>query len=95
VAIETVGVRDQAIDRGIGHCSIPPESTDASGLVTNAMEVCQALTLTSAPTEDDMHPRKIVINAFLRRGAHVTATQGRKKVYWGGFPTRPNYVLLI
>ncbi len=46
----------------------------------------------SAPVEDDNHPRKIVLNAFMRRGAKVVATQGRNKVHWGGFPARAGYV---
>jgi hypothetical protein len=45
----------------------------------------------SAPRDDDSHPRKMVLNAFLRRGFGVAATQGRKIAYWGGFPTRPGY----
>jgi beta-lactamase superfamily II metal-dependent hydrolase len=45
----------------------------------------------SAPPDDDTHPRKMVINAFLRRGAMVIATQGRSKVHWGGFAKRPGY----
>ena len=46
----------------------------------------------SAPKEDDQHPRKIVLNAFMRRGARVIATQGANKVHWGGFPPRSGYV---
>jgi beta-lactamase superfamily II metal-dependent hydrolase len=45
----------------------------------------------SAPAEDDSHPRKMVLNAFIRRGGRVTITQGGKKIYYGGFPRRPNY----
>jgi beta-lactamase superfamily II metal-dependent hydrolase len=45
----------------------------------------------SAPTDDDTHPRKMVTNAFIRRGATVTATQGGKKVHYGGFLPRPGY----
>lgn len=45
----------------------------------------------SAPKEDDQHPRKIVLNAFMRRGGRVIATQGKNKVYQGGFPARPGY----
>jgi beta-lactamase superfamily II metal-dependent hydrolase len=45
----------------------------------------------SAPKDDDTHPRKMVLNAFTRRGGKVLATQGVSKVYWGGFPTRPGY----
>jgi beta-lactamase superfamily II metal-dependent hydrolase len=45
----------------------------------------------SAPKEDDMHPRKIVLNAFMRRGGRVIATQGEHKIYYGGFPRRAGY----
>ena len=45
----------------------------------------------SAPKDDDTHPRKIVRNAFIRRGAKVIATQGTSKIFWGGFPVRANY----
>jgi hypothetical protein len=37
------------------------------------------------------HPRKMVLNAFLRRGYKVATTQGNKAVFWGGFPARPGY----
>jgi beta-lactamase superfamily II metal-dependent hydrolase len=46
----------------------------------------------SAPKDDDTHPRKMVLNAYTRRGGAVIATQGTSKVYWGGFPTRAGYV---
>jgi beta-lactamase superfamily II metal-dependent hydrolase len=46
----------------------------------------------SAPADDATHPRKMVINAFLRRGGHVLATQGQTKIWYGGFPRRPGYV---
>lgn len=45
----------------------------------------------SAPPDDGTHPRKMVTNAFLRRGGTVIATQGTKKIYYGGFPARPGY----
>lgn len=45
----------------------------------------------SAPQDDDTHPRKMVLNAFIRRGYGVAATQGKKIVFWGGFPPRPGY----
>ncbi|MCP5278913.1 MAG: hypothetical protein H6935_11205 [Thiobacillus sp.] len=45
----------------------------------------------SAPKDDASHPRKIVLNAFMRRGGRVIITQGAKKVHWGGFPPRSNY----
>jgi len=46
----------------------------------------------SAPKDDSSHPRKIVLNAFMRRGGRVVITQGAKKVHWGGFPARAGYV---
>ncbi|MEO6325436.1 MAG: hypothetical protein ABIQ65_12485, partial [Thermoanaerobaculia bacterium] len=45
----------------------------------------------SAPRNDDTHPRKMVLNAFMRRGFQVAATQGEKIVFLGGFPARPGY----
>lgn len=45
----------------------------------------------SAPVDDAKHPRKIVLNAFIRRGGVVVPTQGENKVHWGGFPPRPGY----
>nr|WP_294917901.1 MBL fold metallo-hydrolase [uncultured Neokomagataea sp.] len=45
----------------------------------------------SAPKDDDQHPRRIVINAFRRRGGKVIATQGRSKIHYGGFPRREGY----
>jgi beta-lactamase superfamily II metal-dependent hydrolase len=45
----------------------------------------------SAPKDDGSHPRKIVLNAFKRRGGNVIATQGTSKVHWGGFPARDGY----
>jgi beta-lactamase superfamily II metal-dependent hydrolase len=45
----------------------------------------------SAPKDDDTHPRKMVLNAFMRRGYDLATTQGKKIVYWGGFPPRPGY----
>jgi beta-lactamase superfamily II metal-dependent hydrolase len=45
----------------------------------------------SAPADDETHPRKIVTNAFTRRGGNVSATQGIKIIYYGGFPRRTGY----
>jgi beta-lactamase superfamily II metal-dependent hydrolase len=45
----------------------------------------------SAPADDTNHPRKIVLNAFKRRGGIIIATQGATKVHRGGFPMRPGY----
>jgi hypothetical protein len=38
-----------------------------------------------------MHPRKIVLNAFKRRGGKIIAMQGSNKLHYGGFPKRSNY----
>ena len=46
----------------------------------------------SAPKDDAQHPRRIVLNAFKRRGGKTIATQGTNKLYYGGFPQRPGYV---
>ncbi|HEY1724535.1 MAG TPA: MBL fold metallo-hydrolase [Steroidobacteraceae bacterium] len=48
----------------------------------------------SAPKDDNQHPRKIVLNAFMRRGGRVIATQGSNKVHWGGFPPRSGYSIV-
>ncbi len=45
----------------------------------------------SAPRDDENHPRKMVLNAFIRRGARVHATQGNKIVHYGGFLPRVGY----
>jgi beta-lactamase superfamily II metal-dependent hydrolase len=45
----------------------------------------------SAPKDDETHPRKIVVNAFTRRGAKVFATQGAKLLFRRGFPVRDGY----
>ncbi len=45
----------------------------------------------SAPKDDEQHPRRIVLNAFKRRGAKVIATQGSSKIHYGGFSKRDGY----
>lgn len=49
--------------------------------------------IVSAPKDDENHPRKVVMNAFLRRGAPVRTTQGSKYRYHSGFPARDDYVV--
>jgi beta-lactamase superfamily II metal-dependent hydrolase len=46
----------------------------------------------SAPKDDATHPRKMVTNAFMRRGATVVATQGKSICQSGGFSTKQGYV---
>lgn len=45
----------------------------------------------SAPKDSPKHPRRVVLNAFHRRGAMVTTTQDGNKVFWGGFAPRADY----
>lgn len=45
----------------------------------------------SAPKDNSKHPKKVVMNAFTRRGFEVHATQGSAKVFCGGFAARPGY----
>jgi len=45
----------------------------------------------SAPKDDSKHPRKIVLNAFTRRGGDVKVTAGTDWLHPGGFPGRPGY----
>jgi len=45
----------------------------------------------SAPRDDDKHPRKMVLNAFIRRGGSVIATQGIAKCYTVGYQFKDNY----
>jgi len=45
--------------------------------------------IVSAPKDDENHPRKMVMNAFLRRGTPVRKTQGsRFRYYTPGMPVR-------
>lgn len=48
------------------------------------------IAVVSAPKEDDKHPRKMVLNAFKRRGAGVRSTQGSRYRYHNGMPARSN-----
>jgi beta-lactamase superfamily II metal-dependent hydrolase len=45
----------------------------------------------SAPKDDENHPRKVVKNAFTRRGGQVFITCGDSKIFYGGFPRRVGY----
>lgn len=48
----------------------------------------------SVPKDDTKHPRKMVTNAFLRRGVVVSVTQGRKLRLHDNMPARMNEVQL-
>jgi hypothetical protein len=45
----------------------------------------------SAPKDDESHPRKMVLNAFIRRGGSVVATQGTSKCYTFGYSFKEGY----
>jgi hypothetical protein len=47
--------------------------------------------IVSAPKDDEVHPRRMVINAFIRRGTKVCSTQGISFVYRKGFPRRAGF----
>ncbi len=49
------------------------------------------IAIVSAPKDDEVHPRRVVANAFLRRGAPVYATQGRPVRWYRGMEVRPHY----
>ncbi|MHB1006519.1 MAG: ComEC/Rec2 family competence protein [Chloroflexota bacterium] len=46
----------------------------------------------SAGKESATHPRKAVVNAFIRRGCQVVATQGEAKCHRHNMPTREGWV---
>lgn len=45
----------------------------------------------SAPKDDEKHPRKMVVNAFIRRGGSVIGTQGITKCYTVGYKMKQGY----
>ncbi len=45
----------------------------------------------SAPNDDETHPRRIVLNAFMRRGGRVFATQGSAKCFTVGYNFKDGY----
>jgi beta-lactamase superfamily II metal-dependent hydrolase len=52
--------------------------------------------IVSAPKDDENHPRKVVMNAFLRRGTGVRRTQGQRYRYHSGtMPPRAGEVLAV
>jgi hypothetical protein len=51
---------------------------------------CKTYAFVSAPRDDEKHPRKMVVNAFIRRCRGVYATQGKGVVLPRGFK-RQNY----
>ncbi|MEW8045434.1 MAG: MBL fold metallo-hydrolase [Candidatus Thiodiazotropha sp.] len=55
------------------------------------MESEKMKAIVSAPKDDEKHPRKVVMNAFRRRGAPVRTTQGSKYRFHSGFPARDGY----
>ena len=50
----------------------------------------QRKAIASVPKDDEKHPRRIVMNAFLRRGVGVRKTQGEWYRLHANMPTRAN-----
>ena len=48
------------------------------------------IAIVSAPKDDEKHPRKMVLNAFRRRGVGVRSTQGTRYRYHARMPARTN-----
>ena len=69
----------------------PTILNDLLGPIRNEGDPTRFTAFCSAPKDDENHPRKMVLNAFIRRGGRVHATQGTGKVFWGGFNARPGY----
>uniref|UniRef100_E6Q5R8 Metallo-beta-lactamase domain-containing protein n=1 Tax=mine drainage metagenome TaxID=410659 RepID=E6Q5R8_9ZZZZ len=75
-------VTPSVLDRLLG----PTRTTDAPARVA----------VVSVPKDDEKHPRKIVMNAFRRRGAPVYRTQGNHiRHHSGTMPHRPNEVAVV
>lgn len=55
-------------------------------LLEGSVETQKAIA--SVPKDDSKHPRKMVTNAFMRRGAGVRTTQGQKYRFHDNMPTR-------
>jgi hypothetical protein len=61
------------------------------GPVVSEGQVPHFTAVVSAPKDDSAHPRKIVMNAFMRRGPRVLGTQGVATFFGSGFPQRAGY----
>ena len=55
-------------------------------------EKYEKVAFVSAGKDSTTHPRKMVVNAFLRRGVNVIATQGKPKRHYRGMPDREGWV---
>lgn len=73
-------VSSTVLDRIVG-----PRKAANAGLSTKT-------SFASAGKDSPTHPRKAVVNAFIRRGATVVATQGTTKRYSHNMPDRPGWV---
>lgn len=73
-------VSTSVIDRILG-----PRKTTNDGLTSK-------IAFVSAGKDSKTHPRKMVVNAFIRRGSLVIATQGQSKCYREGMPQRDGWI---
>ena len=69
----------------------PSILNDILGLIKPNRTAPLAHAFVSAPKDDDTHPRKMVLNAFIRRGFKIGTTQGIKALFLDGFPPRFGY----
>jgi hypothetical protein len=66
------------------------------GTVKGCIKAAKRYAIVSVPKDDANHPRKMVMNAFLRRGAPVCKTQGLYyRYHQGAMPARPNEIAAI
>lgn len=72
-------VSSEVLDRIIG-----PRKVSDDGVTTKTAFV-------SASEESSTHPRTVVTNAFIRRGAKVVPTQGKSKCYYHNMPSREGW----
>lgn len=73
-------VSTSVLDRVVGPCKSTKDS--------NATKTAYV----SAGKESTTHPRKMVVNAFTRRGANTVATQGASKCYSHNMPDRDGWI---
>jgi beta-lactamase superfamily II metal-dependent hydrolase len=68
-------VSPSALDRLVGQKLAPGSPFHKTAIV-------------SAPRDDQKHPKNMVLNAFMRRGAKIAATQGSKYRWYSDMPAR-------
>jgi beta-lactamase superfamily II metal-dependent hydrolase len=59
--------------------------------LANSTNLARGTAFCSAAEDDEDHPRKKVVNAFLRRGYPVHTTKGQNKFHYMGTPAREDW----